>query len=286
MLPLGAGDNNMANHYDYYTADQKYLTEYSHALNDIVQGATLWRSWLRLGWRDFVHQTRRTILGPLWSVVGLLMTIAVLGIVYGSLFSWPPEQRYPYMAAGMTAWFFISGCIQGGNSMFISAAGLLTERSLPLSFSMFRYTTRLFIEFIVKFSVFIIFALIVSFNPGITALYVIPGLILYYLNGLWVNLLFGTLGAGYRDIGELLSPIMLMAFLVTPILWPQTALGDQSLIALANPFTHFIAVIRDPLLGQIPSSLSLSIVVGFLVAGWTLTLFVFAYCKNRIVFWL
>jgi ABC-2 type transport system permease protein len=269
--------------YDAGLGERGQLTE---AILDLAAGARLWRTWGLLGWRDFRHQTNRTIIGPLWTVVGMAVTVGALGYVYGALLSWPPRTGYPFLAAGLLAWFFISGSIQGGCSVFINAAGILQERPLPISFNIYRFTWRLFIEFGIKFLVFVITALAVWFNPGLSLLYILPILPLYFLNALWVIQLFGMIGTRYRDFPQLVNPLMLIAFLTTPILWPQSALNDQQFIGTYNPLTHFIDILREPLLGNPPPLGSIVVVGAIMIVGWIVTLFAFARFKNRIVFWL
>lgn len=246
----------------------------------------MWRTWATLGWRDFRHQTRRTLLGPFWSVIGTGIMVGALGYVYGALLKTDPRYGYPFVAAGLIAWFFISGCMIGGFTVFLNAAGLLKERPLPISFSVFRYTYRLFVEFCFKFLVFAAVAVLVGIVPGPALLFLLPGLILYLLNGVWVVLLFGMIGTRYRDANELISPLMLIAFLATPILWPQAALQSNEFIATLNPLTHLIAIVREPLLGNAPSLLSVEVVLAITLLGWMLALLVFVFAKDRIVFWL
>ncbi|MCH9670234.1 MAG: ABC transporter permease [Gammaproteobacteria bacterium] len=269
-----------------YDLSVKGKGEYLDAWRDIVAGAKMWRVWLLLGWRDFRNQTNRTLLGPLWSVIGVAITVAAIGYVYGALLAMSPEHGYPYIAGGFVCWFFISGCLQGGLTVFIANAGVLRERALPISFSVYRYTWRMFIEFGLKFLVFAGAAMIVDLNPGWIALYAIPGAILYFLTGLWVNLFFGLVGTRARDVTQLVTPLMLIAFLSTPILWPKEALGKRQFISDLNPFTHFIDVIREPLLGSAPPLIAVLVVGAFLVLGSSLTFLLFAKLKARLVFWL
>lgn len=269
--------------YDLTRGRQAHLHD---AWRDLVAGAHMWRIWLILGWRDFYHQTNRTLLGPLWSIVGTGITVAALGYVYGALLSMSPRTGYPYIAAGFICWFFISGCLQGGLQVFINDAGLIKERPLPISFNIYRYTWRMFIEFCIKFLVFVIAAAIFQLNPGANVLYVVPGLVLYFLTGLWVNLLFGLIGARARDVSQLMSPLVLIAFLSTPVLWPKEALGKRRFITDYNPLAHYIDIIREPLLGSPPPLIAILVVLTFLVLGWAVTLFVFSRLKARLVFWL
>ncbi|MGC1551666.1 MAG: ABC transporter permease, partial [Bradyrhizobium sp.] len=179
---------------DSYDASLGFRGSAGVAWRDLVAGANMWRIWTILGWRDFYHQTNRTVLGPAWSVVGLVIMVGSLGFVYGSLLSTPARVGYPFTAAGLIAWFFISGCLQGGFTTFVNSAGTMKERTLPVSFGLYRYTWRLFVEFCLKFSVFAFFAVFSQFNPGLSLFYLVPVLVLYFCNGLWVNLLFGIIG--------------------------------------------------------------------------------------------
>ena len=122
--------------------------------------------------------------------------------------------------------------------------------------------------------------------PASRSLYLVPMLVLYFCNGLWVNRLFGIIGARARDTAQLVGPLMLIAFLATPVLWPSSALGANAFIGTYNPLSHFIDIIREPLLGIVPPFSSLVLVSAIMIVGWSAALFVFARTRNHIVFWL
>jgi ABC-type polysaccharide/polyol phosphate export permease len=269
-----------------YRAGSSTWSRLLDALNDLALAGRMWRTWTKLAWWDYRQQNGRNVLGPLWSIAGLALTVGVLGYVYGALLSYDPRHGYPFVAAGMIAWFFISSCVGGGPFVFLNAAGLIKERPLPISFSVFQYTFRIFIEFCSKFLVFALVALLTLFAPTVQIALLIPGLLLYLLNGLWVTMLFGIAGARYRDISQIIGPLMLIIFLATPILWPADMLSTNSFIARLNPFTHYIDIIREPLLGNVPSMISYVMVTVIAAAGWIVTLLAFARNKDRIVFWL
>lgn len=269
-----------------YDAADGLGADLREGLRDVGQGIAMWRTWLALGLRDFLNHGRRTMLGPLWSIVGTLVTVVALGSVYGALLRSGTNETYPYVAAGLICWFFIAGSLQGGFSVFLNSAGLIKEREIPISFNVFRYTWRLFIEFVFKFVVFAIVAFAVGLELSFVQVLALPALALLFLNGLWVAMLFGVGGARYRDLGEMIGPLMLIAFLATPVLWPQTALASNQFIADWNPLTHYIAIVREPLLGRPAPSISVIVVLALTVAGWAIALPVFAAAKTRLVFWL
>ena len=166
-----------------YQADRSFAALAKEGIDDLVDGARLHRTWISLGWRDLKNQTHRTLLGPLWSIVGTGIQIAALGYVYGALLKSNASEGYPYIAAGLILWFFISGNVLGGLTVFQTAIGVLQERALPVSFTIYRYVYRLFLELCVKFMVFLIVAALVRLPYGWPMLLVPVSLAIYVLNG-------------------------------------------------------------------------------------------------------
>jgi len=269
-----------------YSSDQGFVDAMRRGLSDLAQSLGMYQTWISLGWRDLRHQTHRTLLGPLWSIVGTGIQVAALGYVYGALLKTEPDEGFPYIAAGLVIWFFISGSILGGLSVFMGGAGVLKERSLPVSFTVFRYTFRMFAELCYKFILFAIVAVLVGLPASWNMFLALPALLLLLLNGLWVILLLGVVGARFRDVREFVSPIMLIAFLATPVLWQKRFLAGNEFIATYNPFTHYLALVREPLLGHVPALTSIEVVLAITLIGWIFAVVIFSLAKNRIVFWL
>lgn len=268
-----------------YRAGGSFWDLHTDAFYDLSSSAKMWRTWTKLGWRDYIRQNGRNVWGPLWSIAGLGATVGILGYVYGALLSFDPRHGYPFTAAGLIAWFFIASCVGGGPFVFLNAAGLIKERPLPISFSVFQYTFRIYIDYLSRFAVFAIVAMLTRLVPNAKIILLIPSLLIYFVAGLWVTLLFGLAGSRYRDLNQIIGPLMLIVFLATPILWPAGML-QMNLIAAINPFTHFIEIIREPLLGNAPSLVSYVVTTVIAVGGWVLAFFIFARNKDRLIFWL
>jgi ABC-2 type transport system permease protein len=74
---------------------------------------------------------------------------------------------------------------------------------------------------------------------------------------------------------------------VTPIMWPSNQLSGRShYLVDYNPLYHYIEIVRDPLMGQPPSSWSWLMVGLSTVLGWALALALFARFRRRIPYWL
>lgn len=271
--------------YDY-DASASYGAAFRAGLQDLLAGLAMYSIWMRLGWRDMRQQTHRMMLGPLWSIIGTGIQVVALGYVYGALLKTAPTNTFAFIAAGLIIWFYLAACILGGLSVFPNFAGVMKEADLPISLGVYRYVFRLFIEFVYKFVVFILVAIWTGLVPNWNTLLFIPGMALYVLNGLWVVTLFGVAGARYWDLRELVAPLMLIAFLATPVLWHPEILTDGSMFATLNPLTHYLDILREPLLGNAPSAGSYKAVLLMTVVGWVAALAAFGFTRNRIVYWL
>src|SRR5262249_62160215 len=105
-------------------------------------------------------------------------------------------------------------------------------------------------------------------------------------NGLWIGLLFGMASARFRVLAPIVGSVMQVAFFLPPVMWLPNALSGRLalLLEVITPFASFLAVIRDPLLGQAPPLVSWAIVLAITVLGWLLAFAMFARFRGRITY--
>jgi len=111
------------------------------------------------------------------------------------------------------------------------------------------------------------------------------GIVVIALNGVWMSVFFGLISARFRDLPPLITTLVSLSFLITPVFWYRDMLRTRAMIADANPFYHFIELVRAPLLGQFPASLTVAYVAAVTVIGWALTLLVAARLQPRLAYW-
>ena len=122
--------------------------------------------------------------------------------------------------------------------------------------------------------VIVVFAVFPPAFGAVTLLF-IPGLLVITLAAIACSIILGILGARYRDFSYAIRTLMGPVFFLTPILWiPDMLSGNRAMLAELNPFTHFIAIVREPLLGRVPSTLTYVIALGitFILTGLALRL--------------
>ena len=240
---------------------------------------------LHLAWTDTRTRYRRSILGPFWLVLGTLIGVGGLGVVWSAVFQVDRETFIPMMAAGLVAWTLLSACITEGAAVFYVQRELflnLPTSSLLVSLLLL---FRQLINFAHNLVVIVIVLIVYPKHLTWSALLFIPGLALVALNLLWVIQLIGYVGARYRDLAPLSIAIMQPLFFITPVLFHPRQLGSFRFISELNPLAHWLALIRDPLMGTPPPA-STWVASGLMaLVGWSCALLMTAAKRRRLVYW-
>ena len=241
-----------------------------------------------LGWQDVATRYRRSRVGAFWLTINMMVMLAAIGIVFGSLFRQPMAEFLPYLAIGLIIWGLLSALITDGCTSFISASDTILQLRMPLFTHVMRVVWRNLI--ILGHNLLILPLLFLFFMKPITwlALLAIPGLALLVLNAIWMMIIAAVACARFRDLTQIVQNGMLVLFYVTPIMWKAALLPARVGAAMLdfNPFYHLINIIRAPLLGEAPTALSWTVAVSMTLLGWIVALAFFGIYRKRIPYWL
>lgn len=262
------------------------LSQTKLAALDILEGALAWRLWGLLGWQDIRQRYRRSKIGPFWVTISMGVMIAGMGFLYADLFHTDVRSYLPYLSVGLIVWGLIGPLVTENCNAFVDGESIIKQVKLPLSLHVYRVVWRNFIIFGHNFVVLILVAVLFRIWPGWPGLLVIPGLLIICVNGVWVGLFWGVISARFRDVPQIVSSVMQIAFFMTPIMWVPSAVSGHKWFLDLNPFYYFVALVRQPLLGG-ESTLrlwwwALAITTG----GWIVAFLLYRHCRRRIAYWL
>ena len=260
-------------------------TNATRAWADIREAGRLMPTWLLLSWEDTRLRYRRSVLGPLWMTIGTALLVAGLGVIWSVLWNIEVAAYLPYLTAGLITWQYLSAAVSEGLSTFVSNAGIIRSLALPYSSYVLQRCLRGLINYAHNIAVFA--AVVVIFEVPVTwwTLAFVPGLLLVFVNTLWVAMLLGLVGARYRDVAYVIGAVLPLLMFITPVIWQTEMLGEHAALALLNPFTHYLNIIRQPLLGEAPDGLSYLVVCGLTLIGCALAYYQFRRCRSFITFW-
>jgi len=206
----------------------------------------------------------RTALGSFWLGISNLLTVSVLGVVYGTVFSTPSIWEYiVYLGLGITFWSYISSSVQSAASVIDhNSRNILNSNTNPVYYIMEEWAFQLqsfgqsFLVIVVALS-FIQHNLILNIiKSGLLPIINIIGLCL------WLPTFICILGARYRDLYQLTPIVLQLLFLISPILYQKKSLGKFSFLAEMNPLYAYLQAARTSIIN---GSLNLEIGLMLLV---------------------
>lgn len=259
-----------------------------HALaaRDVMDGLRLWEFWTAAGIHGIKRGYRRSVLGPLWLTISLAVLVTTLSLLYGQLLAVPLDRYVPHVALGFIAWQFIQGVVNRGCGVFIDHKSWITNDRRPLTLFVCKVVWEHLLIMAHNAPVYVGAALVFGVFAGPAGLLLAPALALMVLNAVWVGLLLGVVCARFRDVAPIIHSVMRISFFVTPVIWIPEQLGPRAHLALYNPFTYFVDLLRAPLLGDAPSAVTWLLAAAVTAAGWVVAWIVFAQYRGRVPYWL
>lgn len=255
---------------------------------DLINSLSRLSPQLYITWFQFLIRYRRTMLGPVWLLVGPALFIAMLGMLFSRIGGNDPTVFIPHLAVGLIVWTLISGFTTGCTTVFQRGRAQILQGGMNLSDIVMVDVLSTVLTFLHQ--IIIIAVVFVIFNIGLSfySLISLIGLALLIANGIWLSVFFGIIGARYRDLFEVVQAVMRIAFLATPIVWLPDAGGRGGAMGaffVYNPFYHFLELIRAPLLGNPIAPLSWIVVVSITVAGFALAYFFYNRFARNVPLW-
>lgn len=254
---------------------------------DIVQGISKVDVWFTFAMDDMQQRYRRSALGLLWIMLSYAIFVGGISFFFGAFSQASPERFIAYVAIGYAMFAFLMAQIQDGCQVFVNATTWIKSVSMPFSIhvlrSIFRAIFTLALNLIVAFSAM----LIMGWRPELVALLCLPGFFIYLINAVAVQYTFGLIAARYRDVAHLTNSITRIMIFMTPILWVREEMtGARAIVADLNPLTHYIEIIRAPLLGDMPRLSSWIIVLLITALVWVIAAAAGAHMRRRLPYWI
>jgi ABC-type polysaccharide/polyol phosphate export permease len=257
------------------------------AVHEILSTLMRFAQWSTLAWNDNKLRYRRTTLGPLWITLGLAATVFSVGILYGVLFSNELSQYLPYFAAGLISWTFIGSALSDGCGTYLGAAAIIRAVPVAPAVHVCRMLTRQLILLAHNLALMVVLWVLFPWPLSWSFVLIVPGLFLSIVAVFGAVLALSIVAARFRDIQLIVSTMLQLVFLLTPIMWEANSLRGAALTYLVdfNPIYHLIEIVRRPLLGEVP-----------MLGSWLFSIMTAATClavgcafyaryRHRVAFW-
>ncbi len=230
---------------------------------------------------DFKNRYLGNHLGIVWAFVQPLVMVGIYWFVFVHGFRSTPIDNVPFLLwllAGMVPWFLFNDAILSSSNSIIDQSFLVKKivfevKLLPVV----KIGSALLVN--LAFWLFmIIVALCYGYYPSWEWLQLAYYMFCILSFVLSLSLLLSALVVFLRDVGQIITIIMQMAFWLTPVMWNSNILSPKFIwIVKLNPFAYVINGFRQTIIYNTPFWLNWPTMIYF----WCLTLCLF-WLGNKI----
>jgi ABC-type polysaccharide/polyol phosphate export permease len=261
------------------------MPQFATLLRDWSASLSLYALWGNLALEDLRDRYRRTALGLVWIVLSFALFVGVKFFVFGPLNPASAAEFGVYVTLGFGLWTYINAMVTDACTAYMHSRAWILGTSTPYPVYLLQSIARNWLAFGMVLAVM---AVSLYWNPlPITwrALWALPGLAIYLVTSVWVCAILAPLCARWRDLYQTLQVGLRLMFFVTPILWMPSTFERLALISELNPLSHFIAIIRDPLMyDRVPAG-SWLLVLAINVVGLASGALVYSATRRRLPHW-
>lgn len=221
-----------------------------------------WRSWLYLGMIDVNRQYRRSVLGIVWVVLQPIAWLLLIWTVFNPVFATTFPNYLSYVAVAVILYNAAAHAIGSASDTFLRYRNILLNIPIaPLNLILRAVVSSLYI-FTIQLPVAIsVIVLQNSFDPS-GLIWAAVSLVLFIIFIISVSVIFAVLGALSGDFRFLIQTSMRFLFFATPIFWLiPTEESLRKLLAVGNPLTHYMSLMRQTVEGYVPEFNSFTICV-------------------------
>lgn len=203
--------------------------------------------------REIKGRYRQMALGPLWIVLGPLLSIALNSVVFGTLADLPSDGiPYPlFNFAGLLPWNFFMAALNASSNSLLNYRSLISKVYFPRLIIPIVGVLSNLVDFFISFMIFLGMMLAYGYTPG-WGLVLVPFMLLVAsLTGMAVGLWASSWIVHYRDVNTLLGYLTRFWMYATPIVYAASVVPERwRPLYKMNPMTNVVEGFRWALLGQ------------------------------------
>jgi lipopolysaccharide transport system permease protein len=254
---------------------------------DLFRGVHNWRLSHLMGLGEIRRRYARSKIGQFWLTISTGIMVAALGLVWSTLWHVPVADLVPFVAVSLIVWTMIQGALAEAATAFPSSGPIFLNQGMSFSTAIYALVYRHLLIFLHNVPIIVITVLLFSVPTGPLALVALLGFGSVILALVWSSYLVAIACVRFRDLTQVVQNGLLVMFFITPVLWKpdQIPPGEHYLLSL-NPFAALLAVVREPLLGQLPTLYDWIAAAIVSIGGFVVALPIIGYCQRRIIYWI
>ena len=150
-------------------------------IKELQKSFSMWNFWFIYGNQDVKNKYTRSIIGPWWITIAIMVTVFAMGPLYAKILNVGDGSNMGvylmHLSTGLVFWFFISGTIAESTTAFISHESIIKQTNSSFFVYIFRVVYRNLIALGHNLVLVFIFYPFYG-SPSINVLWFIPSLLL------------------------------------------------------------------------------------------------------------
>ena len=241
--------------------------------------------WYQLAWMDIAIRYRRSLIGPFWITLTMLVFVISVGYLYAGLFRQPVAGFLHFLSIGLVCWYFFSASIVESSDTYISGRDYLLNTTISPGDLLLRVVARNGIIMLHNWPVVLVTGLLSQGAAGWNIPVALVGLLLLIINVTWMSMIIALLSVRFRDVASMMSALLQLLFILSPIIWKPEILPERSVLVFGNPVYYLIEAVRSPLLADGPNWTAIGVSLVLAIAGTGLAAVAYNSLRPRIAFW-
>lgn len=232
--------------------------------------------------RDLKIKYRRSFLGYLWSVLNPLMTMAVMTVVFSTMFRRNIEHFPVYLLTGQLMFSFMTNSTNQGMRSILGNAALLKKIYVPKYIFTLAKVTSCLVDLVLSLVALAIVMFVTQVPPSPHILMAAVVLAQLYVFCVGLSMFLAQAAVFFRDVQYIYSVLTMAWMYLTPIFYPADMLEPWLLSAVEkfNPMYCYITQFRDVVLYGVMPEAKL-FVYGFGVAAAVLVIGVCSFLRAQ-----
>lgn len=196
--------------------------------------------------REVRARYKGSVLGFLWSLLNPLMMIGVYSMVFAVYMRIGVPNYALFLFCGLLPWSWFATSLQNATSSITANASLIKKVYFPHELLPLMNVTTNLVNYLLSVPVLLLVMVVTGQDVTLNLLFFPLVVAVQFLVTLGFSLLFSTLNAFFRDVEQLLGPLMMAWFYMTPVVYPSTMIpeGFRFLFYL-NPMAPILVAYQD-----------------------------------------
>ena len=219
------------------------------------------RQWMRAVWghravlwvlarKDFQVRYKRASLGVLWAVAVPLLQATVLAIVFSHIVKVPTKVPFaPFVFAGTVAWSYFSLATPIAATSIVDGVGLTDKVWFPRALLVIVPCLANLVGFGVSAVALLVIGPLLDAPLTPWFLVLLPATLLMTAFTVALGLVVSALHVKFRDVKFLIAAALIAWFYLTPVVYPQSAVGHLGPWLDFNPMTGVVDLFHLAVLG-------------------------------------